>query len=128
MHKYLEKAHSIDPDNATIALQYSNLLLKLGHNKENISLIEPFLADHDIDPQMEWNIACSYQKEEQFDKAQKAYEAALPTYQDNSDFLKELIRFYQEIGEHDLMMDQLEHYLRLVPTDSEMADLYDSYE
>lgn len=128
MQKYLEKAHSIDPDNATIALQYSNLLLKLGHNNENISLIEPFLADHDIDPQMEWNVARSYQKEEEFSKAQKAYEAALPTYQDNPDFLKELIRFYQEIGEHDLMMDQLEHYLRLVPTDSEMADLYDSYE
>lgn len=43
-------------------------------------------------------------------------------------FLKELINYYRETGETDKLMDELEHYLRLVPTDTEMQDLYDQYE
>ena len=45
-----------------------------------------------------------------------------------SNILKKLINYYRETGETDKLMDELEHYLRLVPTDTEMQDLYDQYE
>ena len=52
----------------------------------------------------------------------------MPAYSENPTFLKELINYYRETGETDKLMDELERYLRLVPTDTEMQDLYDQYE
>ena len=50
----------------------------------------------------------------------------MPAYSENPTFLKELINYYRETGETDKLMDELEHYLRLVPTDTEMQDLYET--
>ena len=84
--------------------------------------------EDETDPQLYWNLARSYQRTDQLELAGKYYEAALPAYSENPTFLKELINYYRETGETDKLMDELEHYLRLVPTDTEMQDLYDQYE
>lgn len=127
MAKYLRSAHQIDPDNMTIALQYSNLLLQQQQDQANIDLLEPFVKEHEADPQVEWNLARSYLALEKFDQAGQAFETALPTYQDDPEFLRQLIEFYQETGQRDQLVDELERYVKLVPTDTEMADLLESY-
>lgn len=125
--KYLQSAHQIDPENLTITLQYSNYLLQQRQYQENIDLLEPLIQDDEVDPQMEWNLAQSYLALEKYDQAGKAFAAALPTYEDNPHFLRQLIEYYQQTGQRDLLIDELERYVKLVPTDTEMADLLESY-
>lgn len=112
----------------TITLQYSNFLLHQHDDEANIKLLSPLVKEDETDPQLYWNLARSYQRTDQLELAGKYYEVALPAYSENPTFLKELINYYRETGETDKLMDELEHYLRLVPTDTEMQDLYDQYE
>ena len=128
MKKYLVKAHELAPENMTITLQYSNFLLHQHDDEANIKLLSPLVKEDETDPQLYWNLARSYQRTDQLELAGKYYEAALTAYSENPTFLKELINYYRETGETDKLMDELEHYLRLVPTDTEMQDLYDQYE
>lgn len=125
--KYLQSAHQIDPDNLTISLQYSNFLIQQGSHQDNLKLLEPLVNDDEVDPQIEWNLAQSYLALEKYDQAGGAFAKALPTYEDNPDFLRQLIEYYQQTGQRDLLVDELERYVKLVPTDTEMADLLESY-
>lgn len=128
MRKYLTKAHELDPDNLTITLQYSNFLIHQHADKENVDLLSPLIKEDEVDPQVYWNLARSYQRLENFDLAGKYYQAAAQIYRDNATFLKELIGFYQETGQRDLLLPALRNYLALEPTDTEMQDLLDEYE
>lgn len=86
MRKYLTKAHELDPDNLTITLQFSNFLLHQHDDQENVDLLSPLVDEDEVDPQIDWNLARSYQRLEQFDQAGKYFQAAAPTYQDNQLF------------------------------------------
>lgn len=128
MDEYLTKAHELDPDNLTITLQYSNFLLHIHKDKENIKLLEPLVDEDEVDPQVYWNLARSYQRLDDLEEAGKNYEAALPTYSENPTFLKDLISYYREVGETDQLVDELKHYLTLNPSDDEMQELLQQYE
>lgn len=128
MNKYLQKAHDLDPDNLTITLQYSNFLLHQHNDQANIKLLLPLIKDDEVDPQIYWNLAKSYNRLEKYDMAGKYYQAALPAYQDDPTFLKDLIYYYQTMGENDELVAELHHYLALEPTDNEMQDLLEQYE
>lgn len=128
MRKYLTKAHELDPDNLTITLQFSNFLLHQHDDQENVDLLSPLVDEDEVDPQIDWNLARSYQRLEQFDQAGKYFQAAAPTYQDNQLFLKELIGFYQETGQREQLLAALHSYLTLEPADTEMQELLDEYE
>lgn len=128
MKKYLTKAHELDPDNLTITLQYSNFLLHQHDDKANIALLAPLTEEDEVDPQVYWNLARSYQRTEEFAQAGKDYQAAAPAYADNPTFLKELVGYYQETGQREHLLPTLRHYLELEPTDAEMQDLLAKYE
>lgn len=128
MRKYLEKAHGLDPDNMTITLQFSNFLLHQHNDEENIKLLSPLVKEDEVDPQLYWNLARSYQRTDQLELAGKYYQAALPAYSENPTFLKDLINYYREDGQTEQLVDELQHYLRLEPLDAEMQDLLDQYE
>ena len=120
--KYLQTAHKLAPENLAISLKLSNYYLSQGDHAANIDLLQGIEKDS-VDPQVEWNLAQSYQAQETFDQAAQAFENARPTYWDNPTFLKQLIHFYQESGEHDLLMDTLDHALTLTPDDPELNEL-----
>lgn len=128
MDQYLQRAHEIDPDNLTITIQYSNFLLSQQRDQDNLNLLASVEDDEVVDPQVEWNRAQSYWRLEQFDQAGQAFSAALPAFEDNPDFLHQLIDYYQAVGERDLMFDQLQRYVELVPTDTEMAERLAEFE
>ena len=119
MQKYLQQAHELDPDNLTITLEYSNLLIKLGEHLVNVKLLVPLVKADEVDPQLDWNLAVSYQYWK-IRPGRAVHQAAMPSYNENVDFLKSLISFYQETGQRDLMIDEMEHYVRLNPADTEM--------
>lgn len=125
MAQYLQAGHEIDPDNLELVLDYSNLLVKQNRHADNIELLQPYIENDEIDPQIYWNLALSYQNQEQFDLATKNYDAARPYFANQPDFLKESFFFYRENGQPELAQAQLHQYLELVPSDSEMGAMLD---
>lgn len=121
MAKYLGSAHELDPENTAVIIAYSNLLLKQHRDSDNIDLLVPVIKDDQTDPQVYWNLAVSYARQDDYDQAQKFYDAALPYFDDQAEFLKQTIYFYREIGQRKVMAQQLVKYVKLVPDDSEMA-------
>jgi tetratricopeptide (TPR) repeat protein len=128
MERYLSKAHGLDPENIAITIEYSNLLLKRRKYAQNIELLLPAVKSDQTDPQIYWNLAVSYQDQDQYDQAQKYYDAALPYFNDQPEFVKQTVYFYREMGQRETMLEQLKKYVQLVPDDSEMALLLEETE
>lgn len=128
MERYLSKAHGLDPENIAITIEYSNLLLKRRKYAQNIELLLPAVKSDQTDPQIYWNLAVSYRDQDQYDQAQKYYDAALPYFNDKPEFVKQTVYFYREMGQRETMLEQLKKYVQLVPDDSEMALLLEETE
>ncbi|KRM11537.1 tetratricopeptide repeat protein [Paucilactobacillus suebicus] len=128
MEKYLQQAHDMDPDNLAITIQYSNLLIKNQKYADNIDLLLPMIKDDQTDPQIYWNLAVSYQHQDNYDDALKYYDAARPSFVDDPEFLKQTIYFYREMGQHEISLEQGRRYMQLVPDDDEIASLLEAME
>ncbi|KRM67876.1 TPR repeat-containing protein [Apilactobacillus ozensis DSM 23829 = JCM 17196] len=125
--KYLRKGISIDPDDISIALELSNLLVKQERYDENIDLINSYMKDDQIDPQFYWNLAVSYDKQDALKDANKYYLAAIPYFKDMPSFLKMAALFFREYGDLQQSIALMKNYMELVPSDDEMAMLLEEY-
>lgn len=122
--KLLKKGLKVAPDNNDLRLQLSNLYLSEHKDKENLDLFAS-IDDDDIEPQAYWNMAISYERMDNSDKAKSEFLLAYPEFKDNSTFLKQMIRFFStEANSDEIVKQLLERYLKLVPEDDEMQDLY----
>ncbi|MBP2057987.1 tetratricopeptide (TPR) repeat protein [Lactobacillus colini] len=125
--KLLRKGIRIAPDNSDLRLQLSNLYLLERKDEANLALFKD-LDDDQLEPQAHWNSAISYQRMENYNRAQEEFLLAYPAFKDNTAFLKQIINFFREIGNNDLTKDLLQSYLELAPEDDEMQDLYNQLE
>ena len=116
-----------NPEDLTLTIGYSNLLVAMGDHVGNINLLNAFLGEDDseTDPQLYWNLAQSYTALEDFEMATKYWNAALPFLLDNINFLKPAYYYFREEGETALAEEALFNYTQLAPNDYEMAELYD---
>ena len=116
-----------NPEDLTLTIGYSNLLVAMGDHVGNINLLNAFLGEDDseTDPQLYWNLAQSYTALEDFEMATKYWNAALPFFLDNINFLKPAYYYFREEGEAALAEEALFNYTQLAPNDYEMAELYD---
>ncbi|MCT0020276.1 tetratricopeptide repeat protein [Weissella cibaria] len=116
-----------NPEDLTLTIGYSNLLVAMGDHVGNINLLNVFLGEDDseTDPQLYWNLAQSYTALEDFEMATKYWNAALPFFLDNINFLKPAYYYFREEGEAALAEEALFNYTQLAPNDYEMAELYD---
>jgi Predicted N-acetylglucosaminyl transferase len=116
-----------NPEDLTLTIGYSNLLVAMGDHVGNINLLNAFLGEDDseTDPQLYWNLAQSYTALEDFEMATKYWNAALPFFLDNINFLKPAYYYFREEGEPALAEEALFNYTQLAPNDYEMAELYD---
>lgn len=121
--RLLKKGLKVAPDNSDLRLQLSNLYLHENKDRENIDLFSK-LDDDQIEPQAHWNMAVSYQNLEDYDKAKSEFLLAYPSFQNNTDFLKQMLMFFREIADKNTTKALLERYLKLVPEDAEMQALY----
>lgn len=113
-----------NPEDVTLTLDYSDWLTLHEKYEENINLLNDYLADDeaDIDPAMYRNLAKSYEGLEDFDMADKYYQAALPYFDTDASFLKDAYYFFRESGEKTFAKETLRLYLNVVPDDLEMLE------
>lgn len=122
----LQKGIKFLPENIALRIQLSNLYVKENKDEENIALFKQ-LDDEDLEPQVHWNLAISYQNLDQSAKAKSEFLLAYPEYKDNSAFLKQMIRFFNtEPNAKEIVKELLEKYLKLEPEDTEMQEMYDN--
>lgn len=116
-----------NPEDLALTIAYSDFLVATDDHVANINLLNDFLADEDAeaDPQLYWNLAQSYTALEDFEMATNYWNAALPFFLDNVNFLKPAYYFFREEGETALAKEALYNYTQLAPNDFEMLELYD---
>lgn len=121
----LEKGLKIAPDNSDLRMQLSNLYLHMHQDSSNIALFKD-LDNENIEPQAHWNMALSYERLDNSEKAQSEFLLAYPDFKENPDFLRQMIMFFNAQNNSDITKQLLERYLKLVPEDDEMQDLYNN--
>lgn len=111
------------PEDIDLLLQLSNVYLQEGKYEENLQLFKDVDED-DLDPQAHWNLALSYQALDQNEQAKSEFLLAYPEFQNNADFLKQMIRFFNtEANSQQVVKELLTRYLKLEPEDAEMQEL-----
>ncbi|GAA0037590.1 tetratricopeptide repeat protein [Lactobacillus amylovorus] len=121
----LEKGLKIAPDNSDLRMQLSNLYLHMHQDSGNIALFKD-LDNENIEPQAHWNMALSYERLDNSEKALSEFLLAYPDFKENPDFLRQMIMFFNAQNNSDITKQLLERYLKLVPEDDEMQDLYNN--
>ena len=121
----LQKGIKKLPENFDLRLQLSNLYVRENDNEANIALFAKVEAE-DLEPQVHWNLALSYQNLDQSAKAKSEFLLAYPEFKNNSAFLKQMLLFFNtEPNSQDIVRELLEAYLKLEPEDTEMQEMYD---
>lgn len=122
----LENGLKKAPDNSKLRMQLSNLYLHRHQDQENIDLFKDF-DNENIDAQAHWNMALSYERLDDVEKAQSEFLLAYPDFKENPDFLRQMIMFFSAQNNNpDITKELLKKYLELVPEDLEMQDLYNN--
>ena len=121
----LEKGLKVAPDNSDLRMQLSNLYLHMHQDNDNIALFKN-MDNENIEPQAHWNMALSYERLDNSKKGQSEFLLAYPEFKENPDFLRQMIMFFNAQNNSDITKQLLERYLKLVPGDDEMQDLYDN--
>ena len=119
---YLLAAQENADDVEEIALRLTNLYLEQERYDEVLAFEEQEL-DNVL---TRWNLARAYQALENLEKAGEFYQELAVDLQENPEFLEEYVYFLRELGLVEEARVQAGKYLRLVPDDTTMADLYES--
>lgn len=123
----LRKGIKALPDNMDLRLQLSNLYLLEKKHQDNLALFQKLPAD-DLEPQVHWNLAQSYQALDQRQSARTEFLLAYPDFKENQAFLRQMILFFNNEKKNQQIMRQLlAQYLRLNPEDQDMQSLYEQY-
>jgi len=121
----LQKGIKKLPENLDLRMQLSNLYVRENDDEANIALFAK-VDDEDLEPQVHWNLALSYQNLDQSAKAKSEFLLAYPEFKNNSTFLKQMLLFFNtEPNSKEIVKELLEAYLKLEPEDTEMQEMYD---
>lgn len=104
------------------------ILLRLATMYQEQERYEDILALEEYEPEnllTKWMIARSYQETEDLDAAYESYQALVPELKENPEFLEQYIHLLRELGWFEEAKEQIQHYLKLVPDDIQMQDLYE---
>lgn len=104
------------------------ILLRLATMYQEQERYEDILALEVYEPEnllTKWMIARSYQETEDLDAAYESYQALVPELKENPEFLEQYIYLLRELGKFEEAKVQIQNYLKLVPDDIQMQDLYE---
>ena len=104
------------------------ILLRLATMYQEQERYEDILALEVYGPEnllTKWMIARSYQETEDLDAAYESYQALVPELKKNPEFLEQYIHLLRELGRFEEAKEQIQQYLKLVPDDIQMQDLYE---
>ena len=119
---YLFQAKEDTDDWEEITLRLTPLYLE----QERYEDILEF-AEQEVDNALtRWNLARAYQALENLEKAEELYNQLAHELQDNPEFLEQYVYLLRELGRFDEAKRAAASYLRLVPDDASMQELYES--
>ena len=119
---YLLQAQEDADDLEEIALRLTTLYLE----QERYEDILEF-AEQEVDNALtRWNLARAYQALENLEKAEELYKQLARELQDNPEFLEQYVYLLRELGRFEEAKRAAASYLRLVPDDASMQELYES--
>ena len=119
---YLLHAQEDADDLEEIALRLTTLYLE----QERYEDILEF-AEQEVDNALtRWNLARAYQALENLEKAEELYNQLARELQDNPEFLEQYVYLLRELGRFEEAKKAAASYLRLVPDDASMQELYES--
>lgn len=119
---YLLQAQEDADDLEEIALRLTTLYLE----QERYEDILEF-AEQEVDNALtRWNLARAYQALENLEKAEELYNQLARELQDNPEFLEQYVYLLRELGRFEEAKRAAASYLRLIPDDGSMQDLYES--
>lgn len=119
---YLLQAQEDADDLEEIALRLTTLYLE----QERYEDILEF-AEQEVDNALtRWNLARAYQALENLEKAEELYNQLARELQANPEFLEQYIYLLRELGRFEEAKRAAASYLRLVPDDASMQELYES--
>ena len=104
------------------------ILLRLATMYQEQERYEDILSLEVYEPEnllTKWMIARSYQETEDLDVAYESYQALVSELKENPEFLEQYIHLLRELGRFEEAKEQIQHYLKLVPDDIQMQDLYE---
>ena len=120
--EYLLQAQENAEDEEEIVLRLTNLYVQ----QERFDEVLEF-EKRDVDNVLtRWNIARAYQALEHTKAAVERYRLLLSDLKENPEFLEQYIYLLRETGDFEEAKYQAEHYLRFVPDDGIMQELYAS--
>ena len=119
---YLLQAQEDADDLEEIALRLTTLYLE----QERYEDILEF-AEQEVDNALtRWNLARAYQALENLEKAEELYNQLARELHDNPEFLEQYVYLLRELGRVEEAKRAAASYLRLVPDDASMQELYES--
>ena len=119
---YLLQAQEDADDLEDIVLRLTTLYLE----QERYEDILEF-AEQEVDNALtRWNLARAYQALENLEKAEELYNQLARELQDNPEFLEQYVYLLRELGRFEEAKRAAASYLRLVPDDASMQELYES--
>lgn len=121
--EYLRQVISFEEDSELSKVKLSFLLLRQERYDDVIEMLAEL--GEAMTAQGHWSLAQAYVGTEDYPKAFKHYQLALPGLAEDPEFLKEYALFLREEGENKLAYHVLLRYLQLVPEDLEMNDLFE---
>lgn len=125
---YLTEALKLNPEQMKAVVQLSNLYIKQKRYQDNVDLLQPYISENDLDPQIYWNIAVSDEHLDELAAAKTAYQNAYPFFTNNAEFLRSAFYFFRQIGLTEWAVKCLRAYLKLVPDDDELSLILEDYE
>lgn len=119
---YLLQAQEDADDLEEIVLRLTTLYLE----QERYEDILEF-AEQEVDNALtRWNLARAYQALENLEKAEELYNQLARELHDNPEFLEQYVYLLRELGRFEEAKRAAASYLRLVPDDASMQELYES--
>ena len=119
---YLLQAQEDADDLEEIALRLTTLYLE----QERYEDILEF-AEQEVDNALtRWNLARAYQALENLEKAEELYDQLARELHDNPEFLEQYVYLLRELGRFEEAKRAAASYLRLIPDDGSMQELYES--
>ena len=119
---YLLQAQEDADDLEEISLRLTTLYLE----QERYEDILEF-AEQEVDNALtRWNLARAYQALENLEKAEELYNQLARELHDNPEFLEQYVYLLRELGRFEEAKRAAASYLRLVPDDASMQELYES--
>ncbi|BDR56537.1 hypothetical protein KIMC2_10990 [Xylocopilactobacillus apis] len=112
-----------DPENIQALINLSLIYLSKSSNQEAIELLS---GQESLDPRLSWNLGQAYLRQDQLTKAQENLLAVFDQFQDEPDYLLDLITLFKKQRNIKPILAMMQMYLKLVPTDDKIATEYEN--